>query len=189
MDCFGVGKDFALYSINAIYEEIGANTAQALPVFHAFSGCDTTSSFHGKGKRSVWEAWKSFPEVTSAFLFIAENPFKAVDITFPHFMTLERFTVILYDKTSDCQYLNESRRELFCKKNRRLESLPPTQDALAQHVKRTIFESSIWALSSDPQCIIPSPSEWGWKREENKWIPLWMTLSEAVKVCTKLIKC
>ena len=85
---FGVGKDFALYSINAIYEEIGANTAQALPVFHAFSGCDTTSSFHGKGKRSVWEAWKSFPEVTSAFLFIAENPFKAVDNTSPHSYSL-----------------------------------------------------------------------------------------------------
>ena len=114
-----MGKDFALYSINAIYEEIGANTAQALPVFHAFSGCDTTSSFHGKGKRSVWEAWKSFPEVTSAFLFIAENPFKAVDNTSPHFMTLERFTVILYDKTSDCKYSNQSRRELFCKKKQK----------------------------------------------------------------------
>ena len=128
---FGVGKDFVLYSINAIYEEIDANTAQTLPVFHAFLGCDTTSSFHGKGERSVWEAWKSFPEVTSAFLFISENPSRAVEITSPHFMILERFTVILHNKTSDSQYLNESRRELFCKKNRSLENLPPTQDALA----------------------------------------------------------
>ena len=92
---------------------------------------------------------------------------KPVDITPPHFMTLKRFTVILYDKTSDCRYLNESRRELFCKKNRSLDNLPPTQDALAQHVKLTIFQNTIWALSSDPQRIIPKPSEWGWKREEN----------------------
>ena len=99
---FGVSKYFALYSINAIYQETGVTTALALPVFHAFSGCDTTSSFQGKGKRSVWEAWKSFIEVTSAFLFIAENPFKVIDITSPHFMTLEQFTVILDDKTSDC---------------------------------------------------------------------------------------
>ena len=101
---FGVSKYFALYSINAIYQETGVNTAQALPVFHAFSGCDTTSSFQGKVKRSVWEAWKSFIEVTSAFLLIAENPFKAIDITSPHFVTLEQFTVILDDKTSHCHY-------------------------------------------------------------------------------------
>ena len=110
---FGVGKDFALCSIKAIYEEIGTDTAQALPVFDAFSGCDTTFSFHEKGKRSVWEAWKSFPKVTSAFLFIAENACKTVNITSPYFMTLKRFKVILYDNTSD---LNQSRRELFCKK-------------------------------------------------------------------------
>ena len=134
---FGVCKDFALYSIDDIYEEIGANTTQALLVFFSFSGCDTTSSFHGKGKRS----FGSFPVVTSAFLFIAENPFKAVDIISPHFMTLEPFTVILYHKTSDCQYLNESRKELFCKKTRSLKNLPPTQDALAHHVKRTIFRA------------------------------------------------
>ena len=130
---FGVGKDFAFH------EEIGANTARALPVFHPFSGCDTTSSFLGKSKRNVWKVWKSFPEVTSAFLFIAENPFKAVDITSPHFMTVERFTVILYDKISDCQYLNESKKELFCKKNRSLEDLPPTQDPLAQHENGLFF--------------------------------------------------
>ena len=150
-----------------------------------------------KGKRSIWEAWKSFPEVASAFLFLAENSFKAVDITSPDFMTLERFTVVLYDNTSDCQYLNELRRELFCKKNRSSENLPSNQDAPAKHVKWTIFRSSIWALSSDPQCITPRSSEWGWKREENKWkkreenkwIPVGMTLSEAAKACTELIKC
>ena len=129
-----------------------------------------------------------FPEVTSAFLFIAENPFKTVNIASCRFMTLERFTVILYDKTSDCQYLNEFRRELFCNKNKSLKNLPPTQDSLVQNVKRTIFQSSIWALSSDPQYIIPRPSEWGWKREESKLIPVWMILSEAAKACTELVK-
>ena len=49
----GVGKEFAFYSINTIYNEIGARKAQSLPVFHAFSGCDTASSFNGKGKKSV----------------------------------------------------------------------------------------------------------------------------------------
>ena len=83
--------------------------AHSLPVFHAFSGCDATSSFNGKGKKSVWEAWKAFPEVTNAFLFIRENPFQQIDIDSPHFETFERFTVIIYDKTSGYQDINESR--------------------------------------------------------------------------------
>ena len=155
----GMGKDFAFYSINTIYNGNSAKKAQSLPVFHAFSGCDTTSSFNGKGKKSVWEAWKAFPEVTNAFLFIRENPFEQIDIDSPHFETLERFTVIIYDKTSGCQDVNESRRELFCKKSRNLENLPPTQDVLAQHVKRVIFQSSVWSLSSDLQCAIPLPND------------------------------
>ena len=29
--------------------------AHGLPFFHALTGCDTVSAFHGKGKRTAWE--------------------------------------------------------------------------------------------------------------------------------------
>ena len=45
------------------------------PYFHSFTGCDTTSSFFRKGKKTAWEAWKSYPDVTTAFATIALNPF------------------------------------------------------------------------------------------------------------------
>lgn len=32
-----------------------------LPGFHAFTGCDIVSSFAGRGKKTAWEMWKSFP--------------------------------------------------------------------------------------------------------------------------------
>ena len=35
---------------------IGEPRARALPVFHAWSGCDTTSAFRGRGKKSAWQA-------------------------------------------------------------------------------------------------------------------------------------
>ena len=38
-----------------------------LPVFHAFIECDAVSSFGGKGKRTSWNTWQSFPEATDAF--------------------------------------------------------------------------------------------------------------------------
>ena len=50
---FGMGKNYRLYHINSICESLGEPRSRALPVFHAFPGCDTTSAFNGKGKKSV----------------------------------------------------------------------------------------------------------------------------------------
>ena len=38
------------YCIRAIIQELESNICRALPFFYALSGCDTVSSFHGKGK-------------------------------------------------------------------------------------------------------------------------------------------
>ena len=52
---FGTGKKFVHLSINAIIDSLGNDKAEALPAFHAFTGCDCVSSFleeanelHGK---------------------------------------------------------------------------------------------------------------------------------------------
>jgi len=35
-------------------------------MFHALTGCDTVSAFAGRGKRTAWTVWESFPELTKA---------------------------------------------------------------------------------------------------------------------------
>ena len=47
---FGMGKNYRLYHNNSICESLGEPRSRALPVFHAFSGCDMTSAFNGKGR-------------------------------------------------------------------------------------------------------------------------------------------
>ena len=96
-------------------------------IFHAFMGCDTTSAFLGKGKKSAWEAWKVYPEATEAFLFVKDSPFVPLDINTPVFDVLQRFVVILYDRASLATDVNTVRRELFTRKNRALENIPPTE--------------------------------------------------------------
>ena len=124
---FGMGKNYRCYHINDICRQLGEKKANALPLFHAFTGCDTTSSFSGRGKKTAWEAWKCYPEATDAFLYMKENPFDTIEITSPHFKTFERLTVLMYDKSSSTLSVNESRRALFTKQNRNLEHIPPTQ--------------------------------------------------------------
>ena len=40
-----------------------------------------------------------------------------------HFQLLEHFTVILYDKASNLESVNEAQRELFCQKNNTMEHI------------------------------------------------------------------
>ena len=79
-----------------------------MSIFHAFSGCDTTSSFHGRGKKIAWEPLVSFPEVKVAFQYMVDHPFEALDISSLHFKLTERFTVIMCDRTSTSDFVNKA---------------------------------------------------------------------------------
>ena len=173
---FGIGKHFSYIHINAVYEDLGRDKSLALPVFHSFTGCDTTSTFYGRGKTSTWEAWKYFSDVSQAFTYMALHPFAALSVDTTHFQLLEHFTVIVYDKTSELQLVNELRQELFCQKEKTMEGLPPTQQSLLQHTKLAAYKDEIWCTSEQPEQHTPSPEGWGWTLEENIWVPVRSTI-------------
>ena len=138
---FGTGKKYRFYHINNICKSLGEPKSRALPMFHAYSGCDTTSAFNGKGKKSAWRAWQAYDEVTETFVSLAKRPFQLLDVDSQQFQKLERLTVILYDKSSPVSSINQARKELFCRTNRQMEKLPPTQDALLQHIRRAVYQT------------------------------------------------
>ena len=96
-----------------MYAALGRDKSIALPLFHSFTGCDTTSTLFGKGKKSAWDTWNCYPDVTSAFTYMALNPYHKVDADDRYFQLLERFTVVLYDKTSDLELVDEARKEMY----------------------------------------------------------------------------
>ena len=112
---FGVGKDYKLININAMFDSLD-RSSQAMLMFHALTGCDTTSTFFRKGKKIAWKTWKSFPIVTSVFLDIFDNPFQEINSNFETFKILERYTILLYDRNCTEECVNDARRELFSKK-------------------------------------------------------------------------
>ena len=188
---FGTGKNFTHVHINAVYRQLGMEKSLALPVFHSFTGCDTTSAFFGRGKKSSWEIWNCYPDVTRAFTNIAVHPYTEIQIDDENFNLLERFTVLLYDKSIEVERVNEARKELFCHKGKTMETLPPTQDALLQHSKRVAYQSGIWCTSEQNEQHTPTPQGWGWSLSEDghSWMPVWNTLPTASKACSELVKC
>ena len=71
---FGMGKNFRYIPAHEIASFLGPDKSRALPVFHAYTGCDTVSLFNTRGKKTAWETWKAFEEVTATFLALSCRP-------------------------------------------------------------------------------------------------------------------
>ena len=108
------------------------------------------------------------------------HPYAELKVDSEHFQLLEHF-----DKTNDLQHVNEARQEMFCQKEKSMERLPPTQDALMQHTKRAAYQAGIWCTSDQIEQHVPSPEYWGWTLAEDTWIPVCTKLPQ---VCSELIK-
>lgn len=50
------------------------------------------SSFAGRGKKTAWITWKSFPEVTDAFSELMPS-----EVSEESMLLIERFVVLMYD--------------------------------------------------------------------------------------------
>ena len=184
----GTGKNRRWLPIHEYASKLGERTCQAIPFWYSVTGCDTVSMFAGRGKKTCWNVWKSYPEVTESFvryvffsfLSLALLHLKYVDetsllkdftvfkgknldswtiLTLQHLLLfslfrlgitgelsdndwehIQRFVVLLYDRTSTSTTVNECRRNLFTK-GRLIHTIPPTEDALKQHIKRAMLQS------------------------------------------------
>ena len=54
--------------INQLFDQIGEQLCKALPFYHAFTGCNYTSSFNRKGKIKLINLLEPNPELQEAFL-------------------------------------------------------------------------------------------------------------------------
>ena len=127
----------------------------------------------------------TYDEVTEAFSQILEQK----EMSDANFAVLERFTVLLYDRTNRSGSVNEARKFLFSQKGRQIENIPPSQAALHQHIPRAVYQAAfVWNQCLSPQMVLPDPGNWGWTNSD-KWEPLWTTLPEANVACRELISC
>ena len=132
---------------------------------HAFSSCDTISSFSSIGKKTAWDVWRSSPNQTALFSLLSQTPEEVTDSDMGE---IERFVVLLYSRTLQVTTVNAARKQLFSYSNRKLKNIPPPRAALLQHAKHASFQAGhVWgqAMIADPS--LPSPSEWGWQKDND----------------------
>ena len=132
------------------------------------------------------KTWMTFRDVDPTFLTLSMTN----TVVSNCMSNIERFVVLMYDRSSTCVSVNDCRRILYTRKNRAIENIPPTSDALLQHVKRASLQAHLWisCLSNDvPQY---NPLEWGWTvSDDSSYIPLWKTIPDMSSHCSELVCC
>ena len=175
--------------MHEIANTLGPIKSRALLFFHAFTGCDQVSSFANRGKKTAWETWSNFDDITPVFEALSNCPNS--DLVTAKMPQIERFVILMYDKTNENVKVNDARKDLFTKKRRVIDNIPPTENALIQHTKRSVYQAGYcWgqSLVPSPQNLIPG--EWGWRKNQSQmWVPYWTNLQQASACCSELIKC
>ncbi len=99
---FGTGTTFRY--IDATTQALGDAKCGGLPPFHALTGCDVSSSFAGKGKRTAWTAWD---DATSTLCTLSRMP--TTESVMNVLPITERLIVIMYDRGSSESSVNGER--------------------------------------------------------------------------------
>ena len=142
------------------------------------------------GKLTAWNAWDLVPGLTDTLIKIQEDPTKFT-IDSIHMERLERYYVLQYSKSCGQSQVNKARVALFRTGTRLLDRIPPSREALFQHIRRALLQAGfIWSQSLVLKPILPPFTEWGWKRNSaGHLVPLWTVLEDASKACSILVHC
>ena len=154
---FGTGKSYKDIPFHHISQLLGPQRCKVLPLFHAITGCDVVSAMFGIGKKTAWNAWIAYPEVTDTLIAITQDP-NSFTLDSLHMQHLERWTVLMYSKNCNAVLVNGARKLMFSHSLRSLDSTPATKNALFQHIKRALLVAAfIWKQSLSKTKISQNP--------------------------------
>ena len=125
----------------------------ALPAVCAFSGCNTTSAFAGKGKTKIFRLASQNDCLRLAMTRLGCS----LALNEELFTECEKFVSHLYGLPT-CTSVNKVRYEIVHMKCSKAQQMPPPQDALPQHVLWVNYQSLVWKNALCSMQNLPSPN-------------------------------
>ena len=157
--CLSLPKCKRFYDVTSYSKVLGNKVCQGLPFFHAFSGCDSLSSFYNHGKCKLWDKWEEFPEselLTSTFIQLSTKP---MTISNDNVDILEKYiSYVYFSEYNSC--LDELRMKDFefsVHDSFRLH--PPSRSGLVQHIKRAAIQAGWVDYQCKENTVLPDPSK------------------------------
>ena len=185
---YGTGASFRYIPAHNVARHLGDARSLGLLTFHSMTGCDTVSAFFGKGKKTAWEVWQQFPDVTWALQRLSGAPPTTPTIPDEVMATMEEFVARVYG--IDAVGVDKARLEGFYHKGLDFDHLPPCSDALELHLLRATYQAGhVWGKSLFRSPDVPDPSQWGWRKEHGVWRPIWLRHDIISKALPQLSTC
>src|SRR5678815_1465826 len=108
------------------------------------------------------------PSLMEEFATVVDTPFQ----TSPRLKEVAaKFVCGLYSNDSNDD-IDPVRMKVISHKTRDVERIPTTTDALDQHLKRSVFQASIWTTAHRSMMPLNNPTNHGWKEEEGSLLPI-----------------
>ena len=160
-----------LINISHLATKLTPPISEALPGFHALTGCDYTASFMRKGKKRPFEIMKKTPRYITAIKHLGDSDVLDPDVT----AVVEEYVCAIYG-VGNIGSVNDDRVKLFNKIYApRSEShplkmikttdpccLPPCQRVLCHKLLRTNFIAFLWKNARETQPALFGPEGHGW---------------------------
>ena len=182
----GTGNKRRILNVGAIHSYVSGfhpSAPSALIGLHCFTGCDSVSSFHGKGKvRAV----KLMLEESRFINFFSEVG-RTFDISEGLMSKAEEFVCCLYGK--NMKEVNNARASLFKTGKHMDDTLPPNKDSLGKHLSRANYQAAIHHRCLECNPSIPPPINHGWILDDGVLRVKWMDLLPAPEAVLELVNC
>jgi len=145
--------------IHKIAASFDKERCQLLPYFHAFSGKDHTSFIYGLGKKKMWKSLSNID--TKPFQVFAET--QDMDQVPTELIESSKALVVRASGGKETDSLASLRTQQFLAgKSGLLLNLPPTEDALEQHIKRAALATIITKSFQHQRTLIIDFASFGW---------------------------
>ena len=170
--------------VKSMASKWGPDVCNSLLGVHALTGCDSISSFYGKGKQAAFALLVDDLEKFKLMSRVGDT----IPMSDDAFEVCQQFTIGLYGMKG-VTVINQARYQLFCRKCPQSHQLPPTRDALQNHVRRANYQAWIrkQALLQDPE--VPVPEGNGWSGTGEQLSIVWMTQQAAPQALMGLLSC
>ena len=167
---FGQGHSLRWISVHDMCHHMGEEKIKGILLFHAFTGCDTVSAFHNKGKKMAWQTWDICPEAFPVFSKLSQYP---LTVEVGDLEKQKKFVILMYDRSSTAATVDEAGLDMFARKQRPFEAIPPTRSFASTH----------------QTCCLPRwlcVANWGWQLPGEEWQIFWTANSPIAQSCQQL---
>ena len=133
---FKQGRNLRWIPVHDLAVALGPDKTSGILFFHSFTGCDVVSASRGKGKKSAWQTWDVCGEASNIFAKLSKYPPTVEECDMK---ILEKFVVTMYDRSSTATGVDAAHLDMFARKQRAYEAIPPIRAALLEHTKRAAY--------------------------------------------------